>query len=161
MSRAFCLEPIWLLEKLEQKRHSAVWRDIFIAKSTRNMSSSVRSDTKRPPISMPLPRSLDGLIGSRHKQAAPDGAFNQLQYSMSVSTENPKIFAEFLGSKNYTVFAKIGGARRNRIGFTFLNSIEKLPEKIGERDENEEQDRWVYHSPRRVRCVSVGSLCRA
>ena len=63
--------------------------------------------------------------------------------------------------KTCTVIRKIGGARRKRIGFSFHKSLlEEFPQKNGERDENEEQNQWLYHSQRRVRCVSVGGLYR-
>jgi hypothetical protein len=63
-------------------------------------------------------------------------------------------------AKTCTVIRKIRGARLNRIGFSSTDRIEEFPNKNGQRDENEEQNQWLYHSQRGVGCVSGGGLYR-
>jgi hypothetical protein len=46
------------------------------------------------------------------------------------------------------------------VNFDFRLSVGEFPEKNEEKDENERQNQWSYHSHRRVRCVCVGGIYR-
>ena len=66
-------------------------------------------------------------------------------------------------AKNAQLSATCGELRGYLIGFNLnLNRGIKgnLEKRSRERDENEEQNQWLYDSQRRVGCVSVGSLYR-